>query len=266
MLDPLRMSLSIHDSSYNLVLEYTFPSDEMCPACFAPLPGRAGYNNAALEGSFHMASLPQESQSFDPVNTDTPAIPISGATEPWQSDRLVSSNLRSPESSRGNSQISRNSLRSRTPTQDNSPPDLEDKSIQSNARVCGKKRKLPDQRKKTTKKRKTMIQKPSEHIKVNPQQSKRQSSWESVCWRCQRPVSNYPPPNLGSGKKCRHRQCSGCRISYPEPGFWGRGAWTCCRCNDGPKPTPPLPQICGSEHIWHPDPEPLLPLCHCCLP
>ena len=236
----------------------SFPSDEMCPACFGPLPVTAGYSDVALQGKFGLTSPVPDSRAFGSMTMNTEAIPIYRGTELWQSDTLASSSLRRPESSSGSPQISRYSFRSRTPTEKDVPPDVEDKSGRSNARSGGTKRKLPDQSKKT----RVIVQEPPKHTEKTPRQSRREPPLvreSSYCGLCGM-IMDVSAADFGSTKKCHHLQCSQCEISYTEPGFWGRGSWTCCCCGDGPKPTPPLSRSCENIHY----PYSSLPLCRMC--
>ena len=237
-----------------------FPSDEMCPTCFGPFPVPASQYDVTLLDSF---SLPSPVPAFDTMTANAEAFPILSGTDLWHSDTVVGSNERISEFSSGSPQMSRYHFRTRTPTED-VRPDVEDKSDRTKVRTGGTKRKRLDQIKKTAK-RVTVVQKPTKHAKPPSQDSRKEPlSVINTCIRCCTMVGvNLTSTDFRPTKKCHHLQCSRCRISYTEPGFWGRGSWTCCRCQDGPKPTPPLPQKC--ENIYHPPISwPLLPLSSCC--
>ena len=238
-----------------------FRSDEVCPACFGPLPVTAGYSDIAMQGNFGVMSPIPDSQAFDSVTTYTEAIPMYRGKELRQSDTLASSNVRRPESSTGSPQSSRFSFRSRTPTKQDYSPSVEDKSDRSNARSGGTKRKLPDQSKKTTKKTRFTVPKPPKNTNKTPRQSRKESPlvYKDI-FALYDMTSQCIARDVGPTKKYHHLQCSNATTSYTEPGPWGQGFWPACHCQGGPKPAPALPQKCDDSY----NPPIFRPLCGLC--
>lgn len=234
----------------------SFPSDEMCRACFGPFQFPSGHSDVALQEGFRFASpVP----AFNSVPTNVGASPRPSGTRLRHPDTVAGSSECILESSSGSPQMSRYRFRTRTPTE-NVRADVEDKSDQTKPRTRGAKRKRLDQSKKTGKAR-AGVQKPTKHAKTPPQISGKEPPLVyKRCAECNL-ISYGSVTNSGPTKICHHRQCSHCRISYTESGFWGRGSWTCCRCQGGPKPTPPLPQEC--ENVYYP--HALLLRCEMCL-
>ena len=239
----------------------TFPSDEMCPTCFGPFPVPTSQCDMTLLDSF---SLPSPVPVFDSMTANAETFPILSGTGSWHSNTVVDSNERMSEFSSRSPQMSRYRFRIRTPTE-NVRPDVDDKSHRTKARTGGTKRKRLDQSKKTAKRR-TVVQKPTKHAKSPHQDLRKEPPLViNICASCSSVGEVIlSSTDYGPTKKCHHLQCSRCRISYIATGFWGRGSWTCCRCGDGPKPTPPLPQKC--ENVYHPPTSwPPSPLCSSCL-
>ena len=70
-----------------------FPSDEMCPACFGPFPGRVGCSDVANQTSFGSMSPVPDFKALDSAIISQDAAPISKGPERRQSDASIENNL-----------------------------------------------------------------------------------------------------------------------------------------------------------------------------